>query len=116
MIRQQFATMQYSHLHIYQPRLNAFRHRTFSFLVIHFRYFMSISADADVGLSDIEIQGWLDDPLNAYIFRYFVHGQASTISIFEHVLTMKRPLYRPFWNINMATTRYDLITRLFNRF
>ncbi|PBK83485.1 hypothetical protein ARMGADRAFT_1170479 [Armillaria gallica] len=36
---------------------------------------MSISADADVGLSDIvEIQGWLDDSLNAYIFRYFVHG------------------------------------------
>ncbi len=43
---------------------------------------MRTSTDADVGLSDIEIQGWLDDSLNAYIFRYFVRGQASTISIF----------------------------------
>ncbi|KAK0482445.1 hypothetical protein IW261DRAFT_1467867 [Armillaria novae-zelandiae] len=35
---------------------------------------MLTSADADVGLSDTEIQSWVDDPLNAYILRYFVDG------------------------------------------
>ncbi len=44
----------------------------FSFLAIHFRYF--ITTPADVGLSDIEIQTWLDDLLNAYILGCFVHG------------------------------------------
>ncbi len=33
--------------------------------------------DSDVGHSDIEIQIWLDDNLNSYIFGYFVNGQAS---------------------------------------
>ncbi|PBK63329.1 hypothetical protein ARMSODRAFT_540460 [Armillaria solidipes] len=35
---------------------------------------MSISADTGVGLSDIEIQTWLDDLLNSYMIGYFVYG------------------------------------------
>ncbi len=41
----------------------------------------------DAGLSDIEIQTWLDDNLNSHLLGYFVHGKASKLSIFEHVLT-----------------------------
>ncbi len=60
----------------------------FSFLAVHFRYFMT--TPADVGLSDIVIQTWLDDNLNSQILGFFAYGQAPKVSnsIFKHVLTI----------------------------
>ncbi|PBK63363.1 hypothetical protein ARMSODRAFT_541034 [Armillaria solidipes] len=55
-------------------RLNAFQHWTFPSLAIYFHYFMITTAGTDVGLSDIEIQTWLDDNLNSYILGCYVHG------------------------------------------
>ncbi len=55
----------------------------------------------DEGLSDTEVQGWLDDSLNSYILGYFVYGETSKSRIFGPVLTMKKGIYTGIFAISI---------------